>query len=120
MPDDPYKKLKELGYKRRLTVRESCRLAKPLTGAEAQALEHALTQVENLLDEERRINREASKQNDHSPSGNPDAWTRVPGLFRRHEFAEVLKENIRFYFEAAGKADDGTELFSIWEQRQKL
>ncbi|ATB46351.1 hypothetical protein MYMAC_001943 [Corallococcus macrosporus DSM 14697] len=53
-----------------------------------------------------------------------DAWRtpedndfiRLPGLFRRWEFQQVVDTDADFHIEAAGCAEDGTELFSVYRR----
>jgi hypothetical protein len=39
---------------------------------------------------------------------------RLPGLFRRWEFEQVLDASDEFHVEAAGTTSDGTKLFAVY------
>ncbi|WP_426749946.1 hypothetical protein [Myxococcus sp. Y35] len=43
-------------------------------------------------------------------------FIRLPGLFRRWEFQQVVDTDADFHIEAAGCAEDGTELFSVYRR----
>jgi hypothetical protein len=43
-----------------------------------------------------------------------DEFLRLPGLFRRWEFEQVLDGSDEFHVTAAGTTDDGTELFTVY------
>jgi hypothetical protein len=43
-------------------------------------------------------------------------WLRLPGLFRRWEFEQVISIGEDFRFEEAGKAEDGTRLYAIYHR----
>ena len=46
-----------------------------------------------------------------------DEWLRLPGLFRRWEFEEVVEIGEDFYFEEAGNAEDGSTLYAIYHRK---
>lgn len=41
-------------------------------------------------------------------------WKRIPGLFRRWEFAELIEDNDSISFEQHAKTQDGTELWALY------
>ena len=43
-------------------------------------------------------------------------WLRLPGLFRRWEFEQVLEPGNEFHIEEAGHAQDGAALFAIYHR----
>jgi len=43
-----------------------------------------------------------------------DEFLRLPGLFRRWEFEQVIEGSDEFHIQSAGATDDGTELFAIY------
>ncbi len=52
-----------------------------------------------------------------TPATNPDAFERLPGLYRRWEMPQVIETGRDFHFEEAGTATDGTQLFAIYRRR---
>ena len=44
-------------------------------------------------------------------------WKRIPGLFRRFEFAELIKNNDAISFQEHGKMEDGTQLWALYRHR---
>lgn len=55
------------------------------------------------------------------PEGAPAAdaqreWLRLPGLFRRWEFEQVIDVDEEFLFEEAGRDAHGTTLFAIYSR----
>jgi len=52
-----------------------------------------------------------------TPATNPDAFERLPGLYRRWEMPQVLETGRDFHIEEAGTATDGTQLFAIYRRR---
>ena len=55
------------------------------------------------------------KQED--PFMNPEnlsEWKRIPGLFRKWEFAELIEDHDAISFERAGETKDGTELWALY------
>ena len=42
-----------------------------------------------------------------------DHYIRLPGLFRRWEFEQVIQGSDEFHITATGTAQDGTELFTV-------
>jgi hypothetical protein len=51
------------------------------------------------------------------PATHPDAFERLPGLYRHQEMPQVLPTGRDFHIEEAGMATDGTELFVIYRRR---
>ena len=47
-------------------------------------------------------------------------FIRLPGLFRRWEFQDVVDTDADFNIEAAGCAEDGTELFSVYRRERHV
>ncbi|MCP3105371.1 hypothetical protein LZ198_41565 [Myxococcus sp. K15C18031901] len=45
-------------------------------------------------------------------------FVRLPGLFRRWEFQDVVDTDADFNVEPAGAAEDGTELFSVYRRER--
>jgi hypothetical protein len=43
-----------------------------------------------------------------------DHYVRLPGVFRRWEFEQVIQGTDEFHISAAGTAADGTELFTVY------
>jgi len=41
-------------------------------------------------------------------------WRRIPGLYRRWEFAQIVNDHDSISFELAGEAKDGTELWALY------
>jgi hypothetical protein len=56
---------------------------------------------------------------DAVPDTVRDEFVRLPGLFRRWEFEQVLVPGTDFHLEEAGSASDGTPLFALY-QREPL
>ena len=52
-----------------------------------------------------------------TPVTRPDAFERLPGLYRRWEVQQVLEARHDFHIEGAGTATDGTELFAVYRRR---
>lgn len=52
-----------------------------------------------------------------TPATDPDAFERLPGLYRRWEMPQVLETGCDFHIEEAGEATDGTQLFAIYRRR---
>lgn len=48
---------------------------------------------------------------------DPD-WVRLPGLFRRWEFEQVVDPGADFHLEEAGTASDGTPLFALYRRER--
>lgn len=48
------------------------------------------------------------------PEPKSDEMTRIPGLYRRWELAELILPGQSYHIEAAGHADDGTPLFAVY------
>jgi len=52
-----------------------------------------------------------------APAGDRDhEWLRLPGLFRRWEFEQVIDVDEEYLVEDAGKSSDGTPLFAIYSR----
>jgi len=49
-----------------------------------------------------------------------DEFLRLPGLFRRWEFEQVIDGNGEFHIEAAGATEDGTALFAVYHRERPL
>ena len=45
-------------------------------------------------------------------------WGRLPGLFRRWEFEQVVDPGVDFHLEEAGTASDGTPLFALFRRER--
>ncbi len=41
-------------------------------------------------------------------------WKRIPGLFRKWEFAELIKDNDSISFQKRGKTESGTQLWALY------
>ena len=52
-----------------------------------------------------------------TPATDPDAFERLPGLYRRWEMPQVIEIGRDFHIEEAGTATDGTKLFAIYRRR---
>ena len=52
-----------------------------------------------------------------TPATRPDAFERLPGLYRRWEVQRVLAPGSDFHIEEAGTAADGTQLFAVYRRR---
>ena len=48
---------------------------------------------------------------------DPD-WVRLPGLFRRWEFEQIVEPGVDFHLEEAGTASDGTPLFALYRRER--
>ncbi len=49
-----------------------------------------------------------------------DHFIRLPGLFRRWEFEQVIEGSDEFHISAAGATEDGTELFMVYHREPLL
>jgi hypothetical protein len=49
-----------------------------------------------------------------------DDFCRLPGLFRRWEFEQVIEGSDEFHITAAGATEDGTELFVVYCRERPL
>jgi hypothetical protein len=47
----------------------------------------------------------------------PELYERLPGLFRRWEFDQVIEPGADFRFEPAGNTADGIELFAAYRSK---
>ena len=52
-------------------------------------------------------------------SARTNEWLRLPGLFRRWEFEQVIEPGEDFYFEPAGTTSDGSLLFAIYRREHQ-
>jgi len=41
-------------------------------------------------------------------------WKRIPGLFRKFEFAELIKNDDAISFQEHGKMEDGCQLWALY------
>lgn len=57
-----------------------------------------------------------SKEDPFQSTGPEDLseWKRIPGLFRKWEFAELIESGDSLSFEHHGKAEDGTQLWALY------
>jgi hypothetical protein len=60
-----------------------------------------------------------TKQEDR-PCPVHDDFIRLPGLFRRWEFEQVIEGSDEFHITAAGAAEDGTQLFTVYCRERPL
>jgi hypothetical protein len=51
---------------------------------------------------------------DDRPCPASEEFIRLPGLFRRWEFEQVLNGSDEFHVQAAGTTEDGTALFMVF------
>ena len=56
---------------------------------------------------------------DSDPFKNPgledlSEWRRIPGLFRKWEFAQIVEDNDAISFQKHGMAEDGTQLWALY------
>ena len=58
------------------------------------------------------VEREA-KAGDHAAG---EEWLRLPGLFRRWEFEQVIDAGDEYLVQQAGETEDGTKLFAIYSR----
>ena len=49
-----------------------------------------------------------------------EEFLRLPGLFRRWEFEQVIEGSDEFHITAAGATEDGTELFTVYCRERPL
>lgn len=49
-----------------------------------------------------------------------DHYLRLPGVFRRWEFEQVIQGSDEFHIQSAGTAEDGTALFTVYCREQSL
>jgi hypothetical protein len=47
-----------------------------------------------------------------------DEFLRLPGLFRRWEFEQVIDGSDEFHIESAGATEDGTALFAVYHRER--
>jgi hypothetical protein len=52
-----------------------------------------------------------------TPATCPDAFCRIPGLYRRWELQQVLETGSDFHIEEGGVLSDGTQLFAVYRRR---
>ncbi len=58
--------------------------------------------------------------NDDRPCAASEEFIRLPGLFRRWEFEQVIEGSEEFHIVAAGASNDGTQLFTIYCREEPL
>ena len=46
-------------------------------------------------------------------------WIKLPGLYQRFEFEQVIDKPGRYAFELAGIKDDGTQLWTIYYDNEE-
>jgi len=44
-------------------------------------------------------------------------WKRIPGLFRKFEFSQLIKDNDAISFQKHGKLDDGCQMWALYRHR---
>jgi hypothetical protein len=49
-----------------------------------------------------------------------EEFIRLPGLFRRWEFEQVIEGSDEFHITVAGSTDDGTDLFTVYCRERPL
>ena len=54
-----------------------------------------------------------------TPTNDSDHWIRLPGLFRKWEFEQVVDVGHAYKFEPAGATDDGTPLVAVYVRDEK-
>ncbi len=59
-------------------------------------------------------------KHDEPPCTVSDDFVRLPGLFRRWEFEQVIEGSDEFHISAAGATEDGTELFMVYHRDRPL
>ena len=59
-------------------------------------------------------------KHDEPPCTVSDDFVRLPGLFRRWEFEQVIEGSDEFHISAAGATEDGTELFMVYHRGRPL
>jgi hypothetical protein len=59
-------------------------------------------------------------KHDGRPCSESDEYLRLPGLFRRWEFEQVINGSGEFHIEAAGATEDGTALFAVYHREVPL
>ena len=57
-----------------------------------------------------------------APRGPEDLsdWKRIPGLFRKFEFAELVQDGDAISFQMHGKLDDGCQLWALYRHEPGL
>ncbi|MTH96375.1 hypothetical protein [Roseibium sp. RKSG952] len=50
----------------------------------------------------------------HNADLPPEDFTRLPGLYRRWELAEICQSNTNYQIEDAGSHTDGTPLLAVY------
>lgn len=60
-----------------------------------------------------------TNNSDH-PCKASEEFLRLPGLFRRWEFEQVIEGSDEFHIAAAGTTEDGTELFTVFYRERPL
>jgi len=59
-------------------------------------------------------------KSEEPPCTVSDDFVRLPGLFRRWEFEQVIEGSDEFHISAAGATEDGTELFMVYHRERPL
>ena len=59
-------------------------------------------------------------KHDERPCPISDDFLRLPGLFRRWEFEQVIEGSDEFHIAAAGTTEDGSELFTVYYRERPL
>ena len=59
-------------------------------------------------------------KHDERSCADSEEFIRLPGLFRRWEFEQVIEGSDEFHITAAGAAEDGTELFMVYYRERPL
>jgi hypothetical protein len=59
-------------------------------------------------------------KHDDRPCTGSEEFLRLPGLFRRWEFEQVIDGSDEFHIKSAGSTDDGTELFTVYCRERPL
>ena len=57
-------------------------------------------------------------KHDDRPCTASEEFLRLPGLFRRWEFEQVIDGSDEFHIEAAGATEDGTALFAVYHRER--
>jgi hypothetical protein len=59
-------------------------------------------------------------KHDEGTCTKAEDFLRLPGLFRRWEFEQVIEGSDEFHISASGRAEDGTELFAVYCRERPL
>lgn len=71
---------------------------------------------ENGWDKAKKLAEQHESDDRPTPAERPEEFIRLPGLFRRWEFQEVIEAGKDFHIEDAGIAADGTPLFQVFRR----